>query len=239
MNELQVVNDNAILVQSGELVEANYKLTISEQRLILALSSQIDTRKANFEIIRVTAKSLSDACGFNSKGGYRQLQQTAKKLLNRSLIIKNRNNDDWDGTHWVQYCKYRSQKKDNIDASYIEVEFDKRLCPHLLQLSNKFLKSNLRQLVSLSHIYSIRFYMIFRNLANNLTQCQKKYTFTEIITLLELPKTYEKSIVNLKYKVIKIAIDEINEKSDIEVKYEYYRGGGRAHIGVIFTFRKK
>ena len=239
MNELQVVNDNAIVVQSGELVEANYKLSISEQRLILALSSQIDTRKTNFEIVRVTAKSLSDACGFNPKGGYRQLQQTAKKLLNRSLIIKNRNNDDWDGTHWVQYCKYRSQKKDDIDGSYIEVEFDKRLCPHLLQLSNKFLKANLSQLVSFRHIYSTRFYMIFRNLVNNLPQCQKKYTFKEIITLLELPKTYEKSIVNLKYKVIRIAVDEINEKSDIEVKYEYYRGGGRAHIGVLFTFWRK
>ena len=165
----------------------------------------------------------------------RQLQQTAKKLLNRSLIIKNRNNDDWDGTHWVQYCKYRSQKKDDIDGSYIEVEFDKRLCPHLLQLSNKFLKANLNQLVSFSHIYSTRFYMIFRNLVNNLPKCTKKYTFKEIINLLELPKSYEKT-VDLKNKVIKVSVNEINAKSDIEVEYEYYRGGGRAHIGVIFTF---
>ena len=238
MNELQVISENAIVVQSNELIEANYKLSTAEQRLILALASQIDTRKSDFEIVRVTAKSLSEACGFNSKGGYRQLQQTAKKLLNRSLIIKNRNNDDWDGTHWVQYCKYRSQKKDDIDGSYIEVEFDKRLCPHLLQLSNKFLKANLNQLVSFSHIYSTRFYMIFRNLVNNLPKCTKKYTFKEIINLLELPKSYEKT-VDLKNKVIKVSVNEINAKSDIEVEYEYYRGGGRAHIGVLFTFWRK
>lgn len=238
MNELQTVTENAIVVQSNELVEANYKLSPTEQKLILALASQIDTRKDNFEVVRVTAKSLSEACGFNIKGGYRQLQQTAKKILNRSLIIRNRNNNDWDGTHWVQYCKYRSIKNNNTDCSYIEVEFDKRLCPHLLKLSHKFLKANLNQLVSFKHRYSIRFYMIFRNLVNNLPNCTKKYTFKDILQLLELPKSYEKT-VDLKNKVIKVATDEINEKSDIEVKYEYYREGGRAHIGVIFTFWKK
>ena len=57
MNELQVISENAIVVQSNELIEANYKLSTAEQRLILALASQIDTRKPDFEIVRVTAKS--------------------------------------------------------------------------------------------------------------------------------------------------------------------------------------
>ena len=80
--------------------------------------------------------------------------------------------------------------------------------------------------------------MIFRNLVNHLPKCKKKYTFKEIIKILELPKSYNKT-VDLKNKVIKIAIDEINEKTDIHVEYEYYSEGGRAHVGVIFTFWKK
>lgn len=239
MSEVKIVEENSIVVQSSELIEANYKLSIAEQKLILALCSQIDTRKQDFEVVRITAKSLTDICKFTSKNNYAQLQQIIKKILNRSLIIKKRDGSGWYGTHWVQYCEYVSSRENDTDTSYIEVEFDKRLCPHLLKLGNRFLKTNLSQLVSFSHIYSTRFYMIFRNLVNNLPQCQKKYTFSEIVKLLELPKTYEKSTINLKYKVIKTAVDEINEKSDIVVEYEYYSEGGRAHIGVIFTFSKK
>ena len=43
----------------------------------------------------------------------------------------------------------------------------------------------------------------------------------------------------IKEKVIKVALDEINEKSDITVEYAYYKDGGRAHVGVDFTFYKK
>lgn len=239
MGELQIVDSKAIIVQSSELVEANYKLSIAEQRLILALASQIDTKKEDFEIVKVTAKSLSEVCNFTSKNNYAQLQQTVKKILNRSIIIKRRNSNDWYGTHWVQSCEYRSVKNNDVDCSYVEVEFDKRLCPHLLQLSNRFLRTDLNRLVSFKHTYSTRFYMIFRNLVNNLPKCTKKYSFKEIIKLLGLPKTYEQYTINIKNKVIKIAVEEINKTTDIFVKYEYYTEGGRAHVGVIFTFWKK
>ena len=54
-----------------------------------------------------------------------------------------------------------------------------------------------------------------------------------------MPKTYEQYTINIKNKVIKIAVEEINKTTDIFVKYEYYTEGGRAHVGVIFTFWKK
>lgn len=66
-----------------------------------------------------------------------------------------------------------------------------------------------------------------------------KCTFAEIIKLFELPKSYETSINNLKSKVIRRAIDEINEKSDMIVEYSYYKGDGRKHIGVNFSFHQK
>ena len=36
-----------------------------------------------------------------------------------------------------------------------------------------------------------------------------------------------------------MAVDEINEESDIMVEYEYYKDGGRAHVGVDFKFYNK
>ncbi len=234
--EVKKVDENAILRQSNELIEANYKLTTAEQKVILNFIAQIDTTKESFEMARIGAKSLSDACGFNPKSGYRQLQQVLKKLLNRSIILQRRDGSGWYGSHWVQSCDYVSVEDGDGDCSYVEYELDKRLCSHFLRLRERFLKSDLKSLVSFSHIYSTRFYMIFKN---RIKIGHIRYSFDELIKLMELPKTYTKRTTNIKEKIIKVAVDEINEKSDITVEYSYYKEGGRAHVGVDFTFYYK
>lgn len=234
--EIKKVDENDIVRQSNELIEANYKLTTAEQKVILNFIAQIDTTKESFEVARIGAKSLSDACGFNPKSGYRQLQQVLKKLLNRSIILQRRDGSGWYGSHWVQSCDYVKIEDGDGDCSYVEYELDKRLCPHFLQLRERFLKSDLKSLVSFSHVYSTRFYMIFKN---RIKIGNIRYSFNELCKLLELPKAYQKKSADLKSRVIKVAVEEINEKSDITVEYSYYKEGGRVHVGVDFTFYYK
>lgn len=234
--EVKKVDENAIIRQSSELTEANYKLTVAEQKVILNFIAQLDTNKGNIEAARIGAKSLSDACGFNPKSGYRQLQQVLKKLLNRSIILQRRDGSGWYGSHWVQSCDYVNITDGDGDCSYVEYKLDEKLCPHFLQLRERFLKSDLKSLVSFSHVYSTRFYMIFKN---RMKIGNIRYSFDELIKLLELPKTYAKRTTNIKEKIIKVAIDEINDKSDITVEKNYYKDGGRAHVGVDFTFYLK
>lgn len=234
--EIKRVSPQAIVRQSHELVEANYKLTAAEQKIILNFIAQIDSSKTELDVMRIGAKSLSDACGFNPQSGYRQLQTTLKKLLNRSIILQRRDGSGWYGTHWVQSCDYVRAEDGDSDCSYVEFEMDNRLYPHFLQLRERFLKSDLKSLVSFSHVYSTRFYMIFKN---RLKIGHVRYSFDEIIKLLELSKTYAKRTTNIKEKVIKVAVVEINEKSDLHVDYSYYKEGGRSHVGVDFEFYKK
>lgn len=234
--EIKRVSPQAIVRQSHELVEANYKLTAAEQKIILNFIAQIDSSKTELDVMRIGAKSLSDACGFNPQSGYRQLQTTLKKLLNRSIILQRRDGSGWYGTHWVQSCDYVRAEDGDSDCSYVEFEMDNRLYPHFLQLRERFLKSDLKSLVSFSHVYSTRFYMIFKN---RLKIGHVRYSFEEIIKLLELSKTYAKRTTNIKEKVIKVAVVEINEKSDLHVDYSYYKEGGRSHVGVDFEFYQK
>ena len=232
--DIRQVDEHAMVVQSNEIVEANYRLTAAEQKVILNLIALLDTRKENFELGRISAKSLSDACGFDPKSGYRQLQNVVKKLLNRSIILQRRNGSGWYGSHWVQSCEYVKLEDGDGDCSYIEFEMDKRLCPHFLQLRDRFLKSELKNLIRFKHVYSSRFYMIFRN---RVKIGHMRYTFDELRKLLELSKGYQN--IDIKNKVIKVAVAEINEKSDIHVDFSYYRQGGRAHVGTDFEFYLK
>lgn len=233
--EIRQVDERAMVVQSNEIVEANYRLTAAEQKVILNLIAQLDTSKEDFEVGRISAKSLSDACGFTPKNGYQQLQAVVKKLMNRSIILQRRDGSGWYGSHWVQTCDYRKVSDSDGDCSYIEFEMDRRLCPHFLQLRERFLSSELRNLVQFTHVYSTRFYMIFRN---RVKIGHMRYTFDELRKLLELSKGYKKSI-DIKNKIIKVAIAEINEKSDIHVDFAYYTQGGRTHVGVEFEFYLK
>lgn len=233
--EIRQVDEHAMVVQSNEIVEANYRLTAAEQKVILNLIAQLDTTREDFEVGRISARSLSDACGFTPKNGYQQLQAVVKKLMNRSIVLQRRDGSGWYASHWVQTCDYRKVEDGDGDCSYIEFEMDRRLCPHFLQLRERFLSSELRNLVQFTHIYSTRFYMIFRN---RVKIGHMSYTFDELRKLLELSKGYKKSI-DIKNKIIKVAIAEINEKSDIHVDFSYYKQGGRTHVGVDFEFYLK
>lgn len=233
--EIRQVDEHAMVVQSNEIVEANYRLTAAEQKVILNLIAQLDTTREDFEVGRISARSLSDACGFTPKNGYQQLQAVVKKLMNRSIVLQRRDGSGWYASHWVQTCDYRKVEDGDGDCSYIEFEMDRRLCPHFLQLRERFLSSELRNLVQFTHIYSTRFYMIFRN---RVKIGHMRYTFDELRKLLELSKGYKKSI-DIKNKIIKVAIAEINEKSDIHVDFSYYKQGGRTHVGVNFEFYLK
>lgn len=233
--EIRQVDEHAMVVQSNEIVEANYRLTAAEQKVILNLIAQLDTTREDFEVGRISARSLSDACGFTPKNGYQQLQAVVKKLMNRSIVLQRRDGSGWYASHWVQTCDYRKVEDGDGDCSYIEFEMDRRLCPHFLHLRERFLSSELRNLVQFTHIYSTRFYMIFRN---RVKIGHMRYTFDELRKLLELSKGYKKSI-DIKNKIIKVAIAEINEKSDIHVDFSYYKQGGRTHVGVDFDFYLK
>lgn len=234
--DVKQVDEHALIRQSNELVEANYRLTLGEQKVILNFIAQLDTSQENFTVARINAKSLSDACGFNVKSGYRQLQEVLKKLLSRSVILQRRDGSGWYGSHWVQSCDYVKAENGDSDCAYVEYKLDKRLCPHFLRLRERFLKVELKSLITFAHVYSTRFYMIFKN---RIKIGMARYSFQDLCQLLDLPKAYQKKTSDLKSRVIKVAINEINEKSDIMVEYAYYKDGGRAHVGVEFTFYLK
>ena len=234
--DVKQIDEYALIRQSNELVEANYRLTLGEQKVILNFIAQLDTNQENFTVARINAKSLSDACGFNAKSGYRQLQDVLKKLLSRSVILQRRDGSGWYGSHWVQSCDYVKAENGTSDCAYVEYKLDERLCPHFLRLRERFLKVELKSLIAFTHVYSTRFYMIFKN---RIKIGHARYSFQDLCQLLELPPAYQKKTADLKSRVIKVAVAEINEKSDITVNYAYYKDGGRAHVGVDFTFYVK
>ena len=217
----------AIIKQSNRLIEARYKLTLNEQKMIIAICSQLDKNAENFSLVRMKVADMASFCEFTGKDRYTVVKNVIMKLLDRKLMI-HYDNGGWYGTHWLQSARYIPEE------SMIEYRIDDTLKPELLKLKSAYLSTALSPLMTMNRDYSIRLYMFVKKMLKIHTF---SYELNEIREMFCLGKTYEK-ISNLKNKVIEPAITEINEKSDINIKHEYINEG-RSFTKIRFTVTLK
>lgn len=221
MNEIKQINPKQIIKQSNRLVVARYRLTKYEQRMMIAICSQLNKNADEFETVRVRAKDLADFCKFKGQDAYRKVHSTILKLMSRTLQIQ-KDDGKWYLTHWLQSAEY-------LEGGIIEYCIDQRLKPDLLQLKSAYLSTSAEPLMNFSRDYSARLYFILKKLVRLQTYI---YDLDFFVDRFQLGKTY-KQISNLKNRVLEPAIAEINEKSDILVRHDYIKEG-RAYTKIQF-----
>jgi len=213
-NEVSKLNNNRQIKQSNNLCNARYKLTVYEQRMVIAICSQIDDRKGELPIVKVKAKDLADFCGFDPSKKYTMVKTTARTLRSRTLEYQ-MPNGDWYITGWINSAFY-----DSKDGT-ITFTFDERLKPDLLNLKSAYLLTPAEPLMKFDRDYSVRLYFILKKMLK-IRDFEKDLDFFR--DRFQLSKSYE-IFFNLKNKVIEPAIAEINAKSDIRVWHEYIKKG--------------
>ena len=93
------------LKQSNRLVEARYKLTLNEQRLVIAICSQIPKNQSNVDAIYLRMMDVASFCRLGDPGTktgqYNKIKNLSDKLMRRTLQIK-KPDGRWRITHWLQ-----------------------------------------------------------------------------------------------------------------------------------------
>ena len=203
-----------LIVKHNKLIEANYKLTLQEQKLILTLAREITKEDNNFKKCVFTVEQLSDILGLEKKGYYSELKEITKSLISRVIQIK-----EPDGllqVSWLNSAKYYDNK------GTIELSFSNDLKPYLLQLGNHFTKLEFNQIVSLNSVYAIRIYELckqYQKLGERTAELQ------ELRSILAIERKEYPFYANFKVKVLSVAEREINEKTDISIKFEEIKTG--------------
>lgn len=212
-----------LIVKSNDLIEASYRLNLNEQRLILFMMSKIKKEDVEFRTCRISVKEFAETYNLNLKNTYREIKQTTKTLTEKSMTIKDKNNQlNYIHISWLASASY-------IDG-ILELEFSDKLSPYLLELRDNFSKYMLGEFVTFTGVYTIRLYQMFKQYLNI---GYRYYTLEEFRRILQLEKKYPK-YSNLKIKVINSALDEINKSSNLRVELEEKKEGKRV-IGVGFT----
>ena len=201
-----------LIVKHNDFIEAKYNLTLTEIKIIAKLSSMIQKGDDDFKNYKFTAKDLLAELKLGNN--YDDLRDAIRKLLTRLVIIKTEKSIL--ATTFLSSAEY-------FNDSTIELSFDKKLKPYLLQLKNNFTMYQFENVVALSSFYAIRIY----ELCKQYSTTEKKERTIEIKDLremLEIKDKYKK-YNDLKKYVLQIAEREINKKTDINISLEEIKTG--------------
>ena len=216
------------VVMQNRIEQCFHKMTLDEKRLLILASPtarMIDASEK--DAIEVTAEEFANECGIKISSAYKQLEVASKNLLNRSFSYINERGKRV-GVTWVIRAVY--------EDGYISVCFPDEVLIMLkaFDASNPFTKYKKENVLLLKGEYSIDLYHIAKKYEGMTTF---QMTLDDYKLELGLPKSYNR-INNLKARALEPAIDEINEKTDINISYENVKRG-RTVTGLKFTVKPK
>ena len=209
--------------KSNALVRASYRLSLAEQRVIMACIAQIDSRKRlqslnslelQTEGLTISAVEYARLYGVELHTAYEQLQDAANRLYERTITIKKNERGERARYRWIQ-GEARSEK----GSGHIRLSFTMSVSEHLSQLRGKFTSYQLDQVRHLRKPNAIRIFELMM---------QWKETGLVRIKLAELREMLEMGYpiyADAKRYVLAPAFEEINKRTGFEVEWREIRAG--------------
>ncbi len=229
VEEVDKIKDNAVATMHNRFVEARLKMTIEEQRIMLALISLIEPDDEDFKDYKIPVSLLQELAGTKRKDIYSAVKGALERLLKRTIVIETET--DLEMFNFISYGRYKRGE------GYFIVSIDKHLKPYLLKLKEKFTKIPLKYIFPLRSVYAIRLYELLKQYEHT------GYRIDYILSLRDMldiePYEYQR-FVDFDKWVLKRAIKEINEKTDLEVSYKKKRTGRKiTHIEFEIKSKRK
>lgn len=221
--------------KSNALVEAQYRLSIAEQRIMLACISQVrrDQSLTDEVLYSVSAAEIAAMSNTSTKQAYRELEKAALRLKRREVrLIQEPNGQGHKRkvmvTGWVQTIIYVEEE------GRVELRFTKDMLPYLTLLTEQFTRYALADVAQMTSAHGIRLYEL---LSQWRSAGEREVEIGWFRQTLQLEDKYP-AIKDLKRRVIEPAIEQINELSPLWVKWEQRKTGRRvSHLK--FTFGEK
>ena len=225
-----------IIVKDNALINASYNLDLVEQRLmLLAIIEARETGKginAN-DALEVHASSYINHFNVEKHTAYTVLKQAADDLFERrfSYQFTNTNgNNEYVKSRWVSEIRYVENE------ALIKLIFAPSVVPLITRLEQHFTSYELKQVRQLSSRYAIRLYELL--IAWRSTGKTPIFELTEFRNQLGIADDEYKRMELFKRRVLEVAISQVNDFTDIVVKYEQHKKG-RTISGFSFDFKQK
>ena len=224
------VNKKTLVVQSNRLIEAKYRLSVEEQKIIKILISQIQREDEDFRDYEFRVKDLAEILGMGHKDIYRVLPKITERLMSRILKFYNPDTQTLLQTSWLSSAEYKKGQ------GTVALCFDPKLKPLLLHLQSYFTKYELGQVMQFKGQYTIRFFELRKSFIGRHKK-EVVFSLQDLWEMLGLRKNEYKEFFNFKNRVLEVAKVELLEKTGKSFSWEAIRQGrGGKVVGVRFVF---
>ena len=219
---MEKAKNNAIVYKANKLIEARYSLDLVEQKIILYAASKIDHLSDDiFPTLELSVAEFFQLSGQEDSKNHEYLRTIAKGLMQKQLEIQT-SDGGWELVQWVTKSKYEPQK------GIISFQFHPDMVSLLLRLNKHYKGYPLQQVMQLNSKYSIRLYELLiqweyskhRSLTIEVDELRKKLGVED--------EKYQR-FDSLEDRVIRTAVQEINNKSNIYVRYDKIKQGRKIH----------
>lgn len=226
-----------LVVKSNRMIEASYRLTLNEQRIILYAICQgreEDKLLLPNEPVVITAEAFLKQFPSVEKGSvYEQLKEAMDALYDRSVTLYETDVDTGlpqvSKTRWISKASY-------VDgAGRIKVVFTSDVIKYITRLEEEFTSYQLEKVGRMTSAHAVRIYEL---LAQHRSIGNRTLNLKSLRETLGVEPGEYKLTADFIRKVIEVAVDQINKHSDLTVSYKPQKTS-RAITDFMFKIRDK
>ena len=228
-------HNNLVVCKANKVIEAGYKLTLMEQRLILACMAQVNSAEEllNTDKFELSAKDFAKLYDISEDRAYSELKEVSKQLFHRYVVIDNPDPEKpkikQTITHWITSIDYLP------DEGKIVLFFAPKILPYLGQLKGNFTYYRLEHISKMTCTYAIRLYELLMQWKST---GKREIEIDWLKKQFQIEDGYERMFDFKKY-VIDPAIKDINEHSNYLVSWTQRKTGRKVtHLTFIFSEKK-
>lgn len=222
--------------KSNSLIAASYRLTIQEQRILLACISQINPKNGDEitdqAMYTVRVSDIELLSGSSSKSLYSDVKEAVNTLFERRVTLTSWPNGEGSRkariTRWVQSIEY-----DDNEGS-VKLRFSTDIAPYLTNLSEQYTKYSLSDIAKLNSVHAIR---IFELMMQWKSVGEFTISLESLKELLSIQNEYQK-INDFKKRVIELSIQQISNHTAYKLE-AMQKKTGRKVTHFTFKFTQK
>lgn len=227
--KIQSVDMKHIVTIGNGLSEANYRLEMNEQRLVLAFISKIvnSPKHDKFQEIlpgvnySLSVSEFAELYSLTHKYALAVIRPTLNSLYDRNVLIAGED----IAFRWISYRQFNKKTEE------VTIKWSPDIIPLISMLKGDFNSYLLVAVAALQSWYSLRIFMLV-NTCRRLKHKKVTYSIEQLRDMFCLGDKY-KPFGELNKHLLQPALVEINEKSDLRVVLEVNKVGKRV-TGVTF-----
>ncbi len=223
-----------IIRKANELVEARYRFDIWEMRVFTKMLMSLGSKDKDLQKYHIHVSEIIKDFNLSDAGdNYVAIKDASNKLLSKIIEIEK---ETPQGKKWMRIPLLIAVEgfKNREEGNYISVQFHPELKPFLMELKERYLQYDIRNLWGLTSVYSVRMYELLKQYE----RIGKRYFEVDNLRLILGINPDEYTLYgHFKNKVILKAQKDLQAVTDINFNFNEKKEGRRV-VGLTFLILK-